>query len=93
MKRIYISVGIDGRNRSDVCSDINTAEEWITKNILNGDSKKEEVVIIDSLVCRGICVDLSEVDIFYFVPGWDKYPECRRDKFIAAKNGIEMIFG
>ena len=91
MKRIYISVGIDGRDRADVCSDINKAEGWIAKNIKRR-FQKEEVVIIDSLVCRGICVDLSEVDIFYFVPGWDKYPECRRDKFIAAKNGIEMIF-
>lgn len=92
MKRIYISVGIDGRNRSDVCSDINTAEEWITKNIIKRRFQKEEVEVVDSLVCRLIYIDLSKVDIFYFVPGWDKYPECRRDKFIAAKNGIEMIF-
>ena len=42
MKRIYITVGIDGRDRADVCSDINTAEEWIANNIKkNRDSRKK----------------------------------------------------
>lgn len=93
MKRIYISVGIDGRDRADVCSDINKAEEWIANNIKKQRFQREELTVVDSLVCRGECIDFTKVDIFYFVPGWDKYPECRRDKFIAAKNGIEMIFG
>ena len=42
MKRIYISVGIHGRDRADICSDINKAKEWITKNIKkNGDSREK----------------------------------------------------
>ena len=93
MKRIYISVGIDGRDRADICSDIDKAEEWITKSIKKRRFQREDLTVVDSLVCRGECVDFSKFDIFYFVPGWDKYPECRRDKFIADKNGIEMIFG
>ncbi len=101
MRKIFISVGMNGRTFEDVSADLKRAEEWIFENIFEPGC--EDVTVVDNLDCstpvggsRLWCLGeaikkLGECDTCFFVKGWEKYKGCLVEMDICNLYGIEII--
>lgn len=103
MKKIFISVGMNGRTDDEVLWDIARAEKWIYENLCERRFEFEGVRVIDNFDCQapedaGCLWYLGEAikkldgcDICYFVKGWEKYRGCQAEMEICKLYGIEII--
>lgn len=97
MKKVFISVGMRGREEQEVVSDILRAN---TKII---DMFGEYVEIIDNWDCRGpvnagrlyylgeAIKKLGDCDICYFVKGWQNHKGCVAEYEVCKLYGIKII--
>ena len=97
MKKVFISVGMRGREEIDVLSDIVRAE----MNILN--SMSIDIEIVHNWDCvgpEGACrlwylgeaiKKLGDCDACYFVKGWQNHKGCIAEMGICKLYGIEII--
>lgn len=101
MKKVFISVGMRGRDNESVRTDIIRAIEWITDNIRTKDL--EEVLIVDNydyqpldsegrLACLGEAIKkLGDCDMCYFVKGWQNYKGCKIEMEVCKTYGIKVV--
>lgn len=98
MRKVFVSVGMNGRNESEVLADLKQAEEEIKKKFCN-----EEVEIVHNYFCKapegsGRLYYLGEAiknmdgcDACYFVEGWENHAGCIAERFICNLYNIQMI--
>lgn len=106
MKKVFISVGMSGRNTLDVIRDIKRATEWLTKSVLdqNFDPIFDSDYIVTNFDCKtpegtnrrlwclGEAIKkLGECDICYFVKGWQNHKGCIIEHQICELYGIKII--
>lgn len=96
MKKVFISVGMRGREFKDVLRDLNNAYRSI-RNMF------KEVEIIHNYNCVGpddagrlwylgeAIKKLGDCDICYFVKGWRNHKGCIAEYEICKLYGIEII--
>lgn len=100
-KKVFISVGMNGRDSKDVEADLRRAEEWIFEYIfMDG---RGDVEVIDNWSCQGpedagrlwylgeAIKKLGDCDICYFVKGWQNHKGCRAEMEICKLYGIKVI--
>lgn len=97
MKKVFISVGISGRNTENVLEDIARANYNIGKRY------GEDVEIVHNfdcispigsgrLYCLGEAIKkLGDCDACYFVDGWDKHKGCLVEFLVCKLYGIDII--
>lgn len=102
MRKIFISVGYNGRSFEEVTADLARARKWITKHIV--EKTDEDVELIDNfdcstpdggsrLWCLGEAIKkLGECDACFFAEGWQNYKGCRVEMKICNLYGIDAIF-
>ena len=95
-KKVFISVGMNGRYECDVAKDICRAYEDIHK--MFGDC-----YIVDNWCCEGpeyagrlwylgeAIKKLGDCDICYFVKGWQNHKGCRAEMEVCKLYGIQVI--
>lgn len=102
-ERIFISVGMTGRNGVDVLNDLYRAEKKIellfkVHNLDFGDIELvdnfycEKPENAERLYCLGEAIKkLGDCDACYFVKGWRKYRGCRIERKICKLYNIRII--
>ena len=101
MKKVFVSVGMRGRDPKDVEADIARAEKWIHEHIY--EKSFEDVKVVDNWDCQGpdnagrlwylgeAIKKLGDCDICYFVKGWQYHKGCVAEMEICKLYGIEII--
>jgi hypothetical protein len=106
MTKVFISVGMSGRNTVDVVRDINRAINHLCNDIMNEDF--DPIFDRDMIVTNFDCVPpagsnqrlwclgeaikkLGECDICYFVKGWQKHKGCVIEHNICELYGIKIV--
>ena len=97
MKKVFVSVGMSGREDRDVARDIYDAY-WEIYGMFDGDVK-----IFDNWGCVGpsdagrlwylgeAIKKLGDCDACYFCKDWRKYKGCRIEREVCELYGIEII--
>ena len=97
MKKVFMSVGMNGRNDQDIVQDLDRAGQKIYE-LFGGD-----VGIYHNYDCEGpdyagrlwylgeAIKKLGACDICYFVKGWQNHKGCRAEYEICKLYGIEII--
>ena len=101
MKKVFVSVGMRGRDPKDVQADIARAEKWIREHIY--EKSFEDVMVVDNWGCQGpdnagrlwylgeAIKKLGDCDICYFVKGWQHHKGCIAEMAICELYGIEIV--
>lgn len=98
MKRVFVSVGMSGREAYDIGNDIERAKTTIKHNatgkvhiIDNYDCVKPDT-LTTRLYCLGEAVKkLGDCDACFFVKGWENYNGCKVEMEVCKTYGIEII--
>ena len=98
MKKVFISVGMSGREAYDIGNDIERAKSIIKYNatgqihiIDNYDCVKPDT-LTTRLYCLGEAVKkLGDCDACFFVKGWENYNGCKVEMEVCKTYGIEII--
>lgn len=97
-KKIFISVGMAGRDEKDVLNDISRAKHDLVWKVFG-----KEVDVLHNYYCEApadsgrlyylgeAIKTLGQCDACYFVTGWQKYKGCRAEYEICRLYGIEII--
>ena len=101
MKRIFVSVGMNGREFEDINGDLIRASILIFDNNVKGCTG--DVAVVHNLSCsspegssRLWCLgeaikQLGECDACFFCKGWENYKGCCAEMAICQLYGIEVI--
>lgn len=101
MYKVFVSMGLKGRNFEEVTADLTRAQKWIFENLV--DDRYDDVYVIDNLDCstpedggRLWCLGeaikkLGDCDACFFVKGWENYNGCRAEMKICNLYGIRTI--
>ena len=102
-KRIFISVGMTGREAKDVENDLNGVElDMLVERIKSGGSLTDLEFVnnfycekpegSERLYCLGEAIKkLSDCDACYFVKGWQNYRGCIIERYVCKLYNIEII--
>ena len=97
--RVFISVGMTGRDRESVMSDIERAWDDIcfvygndVEIVHNYDCPRpEDVVAAGKLYYLGEAIkQLGTCDLCYFVQGWESHKGCRIEMEVCREYGIDI---